>query len=149
MMKKQFENEKAMAESQEPKKKAPRETKSRQTDGPKTMDLGEPVVFGPETSSCDGAVIFLHGLGDRPNPGKEFKSLRNKFPSTKWVHLRAPKLFQPFSGKKEPSWGLMYSKECLHPGSQDHEDCDKQGIYLSVAEAIRETVQVLETKSGV
>lgn len=150
MMKKQFEIEKAVPKSEGPKPNIALAAISKQTNGHKPMELGEPVVFGPETGSCNGAVIFLHGLGDRPNPAKEFKPLRNKFPSTKWVHLRAPKLAQPFkAGKKEASWGLMYSDECMHPGSKDHEDHDKQGIYLSAAEAIRGTVQVLHQRFGV
>lgn len=140
----------------EPAKK--RAASSAQTNGRvsivKPMQFGEPVAFGPPAGSgpCEAAVIFLHGLGDRPGSwGDKFKSLRNKCSQRwKWVHLRAPKLAQPFkNGEKMPSWGKVYSTETMHVGARDHEDKDTEGLYLSAAEAVRGVVETLHEKYGV
>lgn len=108
--------------------------------------LGEPILFGPEpgAGSCEAAVVFLHGIGDRPGSwASTFAPLRKQSPRWMWVHLRAPKLLQPYNGRLVASWGKVSSYHCMHVGSKDHEERAEQDLYQSAVEAIRLTVEML------
>lgn len=104
-----------------------------------------------EHGPCDAAVIFLHGIGDRPNNWRNtFAPLREQSSQRcLWTHIRAPKVWQPYSGNKMRAWGKVLSSDCMHVGSKDHEDPLEQGLYRSAAEAVRLEVERLHQEYGV
>eukprot|EP00930_Biecheleria_cincta_P100757 TRINITY_DN92378_c0_g1_i1.p1 TRINITY_DN92378_c0_g1~~TRINITY_DN92378_c0_g1_i1.p1 ORF type:complete len:440 (-),score=84.69 TRINITY_DN92378_c0_g1_i1:54-1277(-) len=119
-----------------------------------TATLGKPIVFEPATGSCDAAVLWLHGFGDKAEGwASALRPLRDSswLPSArwKWVHLRAPLMPQPaYDNKKLPGWGQFWSEECLHVGGRDHEDEDAAGFYAASVAAVRDAVAQLGVPPG-
>lgn len=126
-------------------------TETRCSGGLEPCQLGEPLVFEHEHgTTCKAVIIFLHGLGDRPTSWAHTLSpLRKNSPqSWMWQFLRAPKLEQPYNGYKMSGWGLVFSKECMHIDSVDHEDRSKQEYFQASVEAVRLVVEDLHRKYG-
>mmetsp|Transcript_81197 Transcript_81197/g.226021 ORF Transcript_81197/g.226021 Transcript_81197/m.226021 type:complete len:409 (+) Transcript_81197:65-1291(+) len=115
--------------------------------------LGKPLLFEPPSAPCEGAVLWLHGFGDRP---EGWASILKRFrtgdlPSSrwKWMFLRAPPVPQPaYGGRKVPAWGQFFSPNCVHVGQGDHEDPDAAGFYAASVAAVEREIDSLE-KAGV
>jgi predicted esterase len=48
-----------------------------------------------------------------------------------------------------PSWGKMFSSECLHVGTRDHEDPDTAGYYRASVRAVLKAARALHDEDGV
>jgi len=109
----------------------------------------EPLVFAPNSDECDGAIIWLHGFGDKPKGWGSALKLLRVLPNWKWIHLHAPLLPQPaYGGKRMPAWGQFLSTDCIHVGSADHEETDNNGFYAASVAGVKQQIELLE-KAGV
>lgn len=105
--------------------------------------LGKAIAFGPEVGSCEAAVIWLHGFGDKPDGWAQMLRPLRRAASQKlrWLHLRAPKVKQPgYRNQELPAWGQFFDPKCIHVGSKDYEDKDEAGIYAASVLAVHEEI---------
>lgn len=84
------------------------------------------IIFHPETTPGDAAVVWLHGFGDGPEGwASGMQALRRRHPTWMWVHLRAPPLPQScYRGTRVPGWGDYREEGCTTVGSEDYDNSD-------------------------
>lgn len=114
-------------------------------------DLPEPdLIFEPECNPCEAAVIWLHGLDDRPEHwASSLTAARKRRPHLKWVFMRAPeRRIACYAGKVHPSWGDFSDPGMVAVGSVDHECRDSRGWYAASVAAVHAHIHALE-KTGI
>lgn len=107
------------------------------------------MVFEPERQPCEAAVIWLHGLDDRPEHwASTLAPARKRRPHWKWIFVRAPeRRIACYGGMVHPAWGDFVDAGKVLVGSLDHESRDAHGWYAKSVAAVHAHVHELE-KAG-
>lgn len=112
-----------------------------------------PIVLQPPAgTSCEGALVWLHGPGS--NPEAWLPRLRKLWiqAGKRWrvILLRAPRLrLTCIGGQRFEAWGDLSSTECVHVGSVDYDNADMAGHYIATMAQVHRCVRELELNNGV
>jgi len=115
--------------------------------------LRGPVLLQPPAgTSCEGALVWLHGPGS--NPEAWIPRLRKLWIQAgkywKVILLRAPRLkLTCIGGHRFEAWGDLSSTECVHVGSVDYDNPDVAGHYIATVAQVHRCVRDLELNDGV
>lgn len=111
------------------------------------MNVCEPVVIEPE-GQLEAAVIWLHGMMDNPDHwSRRMVTHARKYPSWKWVLLRAPQLPMTYlNGRMAAAWGDFKDTAAVNVGGVDHEreDC----IHPEMVRAVHRAIESVHSRDG-
>ena len=110
----------------------------------------EPDLDFLPSESAESAVIWLHGLDDRPETwAHSLAGARKRHPRRRWVFLRAPeRRITCYDGMTHPAWGDFADAGIVAVGSADHETRDRHHWYRASVAHVHRTVDTL-VKAGV
>lgn len=109
----------------------------------------------PAGTSCEGALVWLHGPGSSPEAWMtRLRQLHKRWiqAGKHWrvVLLRAPRLkLACIGGQRLEAWGDLSSAECVHVGSADYDSPDAAGHYVATVAQVHSCVRDLELNHGV